>query len=351
MKTRITELFGIKYPIILAGMNWGTRPELVAAVSNAGGLGTLGAAAYSKDGIKEAIAEIRSLTDKPFAVNLTLLIPGAKELVQTVLDARVPVINLALGRVSEIINAAHDYGGKVVATVAMLKHALFYERDGADALIVTGYEAAAHSGNAGGLVLIPSIVSRVKVPVIAAGGFSSGRGLVAALALGAEAISMGTRFALTKESTAHEVYKQKCLEATEEDTIISDRFDGVNCRVLKTKRAEAIVSRRFPLVEAISSAMRFKRDLNLSMWEVIRGGVSMSQAGGHSIADLPILAAGLAEMQKGYEYGDEANGLFLAGQSCGDINDIPSCQEVIERIVAEADEVLEATRKKIQPVE
>ena len=162
---------------------------------------------------------------------------------------------------------------------------------------------------------------------------------------------MGTRFALTKESTAHEVFKQKCLDATEEDTIISDRFDGVNCRVLKTKRAEAIARRRLPLVDAISSTMRFKRDLNLSLWEVIKGGIRTARAEGLHLSDLPILAAGLAEMERAIEYGDEENGLLLAGQSCGGINDIPSVQELIGRIIAEAEEVIEATRKKFHPAE
>lgn len=350
MKTRITELFGIKHPIILAGMNWATKPKIVAAVSNNGGLGILGAAAYSKDGIKEAIAEIRSLTDKPFGINLTMALPGAKALVQIVLDQKVPVVNIALGRAADIIKAVHGYGGKAIATVAMVKHALYYEKDGADAIISTGYEAGAHAGNAGGLVLIPAIVSKLKVPVIAAGGFTSGRGLVAALALGAEAISMGTRFALTQESDAHEGYKKKCLEATEEDTILSDRFDGINCRVVKTKRAQSIVRRRFALLEAANSAFRFKRELDLSWWDIIKGGLSMSQAQGRSVIDLPILAAGLSEMDKGYRTGDETIGLFLAGQSCGDINDIPTCQEVIERIMVEAEEVMEAIRKKIRPV-
>ena len=253
VKTRITELFGIKYPIIMAGMNWATTPRIVAAVSNAGGLGLLGAGAYSKDGIKEAIGEIRSLTDKPFGVNLTLALPGANDLVQIVLDEKVPVINIALGRAADIIKAVHGYGGKVVATVAMAKHALYYEKDGSDAIIATSYEAGAHAGNAGGLVLIPSIAGKVKVPVIAAGGFTSGKQLVAALALGAEAISMGTRFAITQESDAHDGYKKGCLEATEEDTFLSDSFDGINCRVVNTKRAQALINRRFALFEAVNS--------------------------------------------------------------------------------------------------
>jgi enoyl-[acyl-carrier protein] reductase II len=345
MKTRITELFGIKYPIILAGMNWATTPKLVAAVSNAGGLGMLGAAAYSQEGLKKAIAEIRELTDKPFAVNLTLLLPGAKGLVQTVLEAKVPVINLALGRIKDIVDATHAYGGKVLATIAMVRHALYYERDGADAVSVTGYEAAAHSGNVGGLVLIPAVARKVKIPIVAAGGFSDGKGLVAALALGADAISMGTRFALTTESTAHEVYKKKCLEATEEDTIISDRFDGVNCRVLRTKKAIELTKRRFPLMESINSAIRFKRELNLPLWEVIKGGFQTAQAEGVHLTDLPILSAGLAEMQRAIEKGAE-DGLFLAGQACGGINDVVSVKEVIERTVKEAEEILEELKRK-----
>jgi len=349
LKTRITELFGIKYPILMAGMNWATTPKLVAAVSNAGGLGMLGAAAYGKEQLNEAIAEIKELTDKPFAVNLTLLLPGAKGLIQTVLDAKVPVINLALGRIKDIVDAAHGYGGKILATVAMVRHAQYYERDGADVLSVTGYEAAAHSGNVGGLALIPAIASKVKIPIVAAGGISDGRGLVAALALGAEGVSLGTRFALTTESMVHEIYKQKCLEATEEDTIISDRFDGVNCRVLKTKRAEAIARRRLPGLDAVSSSMRFKRELNLSWWEVIKGGIRTARAEGVHLTDLPVLSAGLAEMQRAIEKGDEETGLFLAGQACGGINDVISCKEVIERIVAEAEQVMEATRKKFHP--
>lgn len=348
MKTRITELFGIKYPILLAGMNWGTKPKLVAATSNAGGLGMLGAAAYSMEGLKEAIAEIRSLTDKPFAVNLTLALPGAKGLVETVLAAKVPVINYALGRATEIIKATHAYGGKIIATIALVKHAQYSEKDGADAIIVTGYEAAAHSGNVGGLVLIPAVARKVKIPVIAAGGFTDGRGLVAALALGAEGISMGTRFAVTKESTAHEVYKQKCIEATEEDTVISDRFDGVNCRVLATKRAEALVRRRFPIVESINSMIRFRQELNLPLWEVIRGGLRTARAEGVSVTDLPIMSAGLSEIKKAIEYGDAQGGLFLAGQSIGGIKDLPTVQELMDRIVAEAEEAVAAVSQKIR---
>lgn len=349
MKTRVTELLGIKHPIILSGMNWATKPKLVAAVSNAGGLGILGAAAYTKGGLKEAIEEIKSLTDKPFGVNLTLFFHGVSDLIETVLEAKVPVINYALGRATEIIKASHDYGGKVIATIALVRHAVYAERDGADIINVTGYEAAAHGAEVGGLVLIPAMATQVKVPIIASGGFCDGRGLAAALVLGAEGIAMGTRFALTQESIAHERYKQACIKATVEDTIYDERFDGVLCRVLKNKGAEAVLKRRLPLLKGASSALRMKRELKLSSWDALRAGLSMAKAQEITMQKLPVLAVGLSQMARGTEEGDEDTGLMLAGQDCGMINDIPTCAEVIERTVAEAEKVLQATTKKFNP--
>ncbi len=346
MKTRITELLGIKYPIILSGMNWATRPKLVAAVSNAGGLGILGAAAYTKDGLREAIEEIKSQTDKPFGVNLTLFFPGVSDLVEVVLKAKVPVINYALGRATEIIKAVHGYGGKVIATIALVRHASYAEKDGADAILVTGYEAAAHGAEVGGLVLIPAVAGMVKVPIIATGGFYNGRGLAAALTLGAEGIAMGTRFALTQESTAHERYKQDCLKATVEDTVYDERFDGVACRVLKNKGAEAVLKRRLPLVRGVASALRMKRELKLSTWDTIQAGLSMAKAQEITMSKLPLLAVGLSQFARGIEEGDEDTGLMLAGQDCGMIKDIPTCAEVIKQIVAEAETVLKATVAK-----
>jgi len=346
MKTRVTELLGIKHPIILSGMNWATRPKLVAAVSNAGGLGVLGAAAYTKDGLREAIEEIKSLTDKPFGVNLTLFFPGVSDLVEVVLKAKVPVINYALGRATEIIKAVHGYGGKVIATIALVRHASYAEKDGADTIIVTGYEAAAHGAEVGGLVLIPTVASQVKIPIIATGGFCNGKGLAAALVLGADGIAMGTRFALTQESMAHERYKQVCLKATVEDTVYDERFDGVACRVVKNQGAEAVLKRRLPVFEGVAGALRMKRELKLSMWDALRAGLSMAKAQEITMSRLPLLAVGLSQFARGTEEGDEETGLMLAGQDCGMINDIPACAEVIERIVAEAEEALQAATAK-----
>ena len=233
MKTRMTELLGIKHPIMLAGMAFISLPKLVAAVSNAGGIGMLNSVAYSPDQIKDVIRQVKSLTDKPFGVNATLIFPNAKESLEVALEEKVPIINFALGKGDWIIKAAHEYGGKVLATVAIEKHARRAEMDGVDALVVTGHEAAAHGAEVGTLVLIPSIARKTKLPIIAAGGFSDGSGLAAALILGADGISMGTRFMLTHECEMHEKTKELSLKATTEDTICSEKIDGLPGRWLQ----------------------------------------------------------------------------------------------------------------------
>ncbi len=347
MKTRITELFGLKYPIILAGMSYVTTPRLVAAVSNAGGLGILGGSPYTPEELKKAIAEIRSLTDKPFGVNVTLLIPGAADLVETILKAKVPVVNYALGKATEIIRAVHDYGGKVIATVALERHARRSEEDGADAITVTGYEAAAHAGNVGSLVLLPAISSQVKIPIIGAGGFSDGKTLAAALVLGADGISMGTRFALTKECILHQNYQQLVLKAGVEDTIFSDRFDGLLSRALKTPKAEAVAKRRLPIIEALSNTIRLKRELKLPLRELVRDALRMGKAQKLGLSGLALIPVGMVDYKRAIVDGDE-DGIMLAGQNQGRISDIPTCAELIERIISEAEEILRAVGENIR---
>ena len=242
MKTKITELFGIRHPIVLSGMSWISVPSMVAAVSNAGGLGILATGPLHAEKTRQAIREIRRLTDKPFGANATLLFPGAAHNAKVLLEEKVPVINFSLGKGDWIVKAAHEYGGKVVATVVNHRHAKRAEEYGTDAVIVTGHEAAAHGGDVTSLVLIPSIADTVKIPVIAAGGFADGRGLAAALALGAEGIAMGTRFMTTKESPLHEFFKKLSLEKDVIDTLYSHRFDGLLCRVSRPRQRKAIRS-------------------------------------------------------------------------------------------------------------
>jgi len=318
MKTRMTELLGIKYPIMLAGMAYVSLPELVAAVSNGGGIGTFNSAATPPEQIRDVIKQIRSLTDKPFAINVTLMLPDAREKAEIVLEEKVPVINYALGKADWIIKAAHEYGGKVLATVATERHARKAEQDGADALVVTGTDAAAHGPVVTTLVLMPLIASQVKIPVIAAGGFCDGKGLAAALALGADGISMGTRFMLTKESKVHERIKDILIEAKAEDTIYSDKIDGMPGRWFKTDATLRLASGELPLMKSNASA----------------GSVQQVQV-------LDIVGIQIA-----VDTGDLESGFVPVGQVISRIEDIPTCSEVINRIVAEAKEAIEVTRTK-----
>jgi len=354
MRTRMTELFGIKYPIMLSGMNWLTTPRLVAAVSNAGGLGVLAGTQYDAEGLRKAIREIRELTDKPFGINLTLGV-GTRPLIPVVLEEKVPVVNYALGRppeISPLIEAVHGYGGKIIGTIALVRHAMRSEQLGADMLVVTGYEAASHSGNVGALVLVPQVVEAVKVPCIGAGGYADGKGLAAALALGAEGIAMGSRLAATKEAEVADTVKETWVKASEEDTVIDPAFDGINCRVLRNRAAEELLKKKsFPLFDAISAGLYMKRMLNMSWGELFRTANNLKRqqvgigSGQRGLASAMRFAVGARLFRKATIEGDPVNGILMMGQTAGRIKDIPTVAEVIERTVKEAEEILARMNK------
>jgi len=345
-RTRMTELFGIKHPIMLAGMNWITEPGLVAAVCNADGLGMLATARFAPDETRQNIREIRRLTDKPFGINQALVIPGAKENVEVAIDEKVPIINYALGK-PWFIDQVHRYGGKVIGTTAMVRHAVKAEQLGCDAIIVTGHEAAGHGTAATSLILIPMIADQVRIPLIAAGGFYNGRGLAAALALGAAGISMGTRFALTKESIVHDSFKQLCLKATEQDTLYSNVFDGMPGRVLKTRAAEKMIKGGFPLSESVMGARDIRKLLKLSYWQFIGLSLQMWRAEeGSPIWAQARQAVGMRRHLKAINEGDLNEGILFAGQDCGGINDLPGVQELVDRIIAEAGSAMDFMQQK-----
>ena len=333
MKTRITTLFKIKYPILLPGMSWISTPELVAAVCNAGGLGILATGPLSAEETRSAIRKIRSLTDKPFGAGATLLMPGARENAEVMLEEKVPVINFSLGKGDWIIKRAHGYGGKVIATVVTERHALAAEKQGADALQVTGHEAAAHGGMVTSLVLIPAILNLVKIPVIATGGFADGRGLAAALALGADAISMGTRLSVTKESPVHEQTKRASIDMGVEDTLYSNRFDGLYCRVMKTPSAKKAIKRGMSLPRAAIVSMGLARELHIN-WFMLALGTVLK--GPKMMLQLAHFANAVPKIKAATEGGDLAKGVHLIGQVQGLIEDIPTVEEVVKRTVAEA---------------
>jgi enoyl-[acyl-carrier protein] reductase II len=338
VKTRITELFGIEYPILLSGMSWISVPKMVAAVSNAGGLGILATGPLGAEQTRQAIREIRSLTDKPFGANATLMFPGAVENARILLEEKVPVINFSLGKGDWIVKGAHEYGGKVIATVVNARHAKRAEEYGADGVIATGHEAAAHGEAVTSLVLVPSLADVVKIPVIAAGGFADGRGLAAALALGAEGIAMGTRFMTTQESPLHENFKRLSIEKGVADTFASRRIDGIPCRVLRTETAEKAERRGLNLIAAFSNSREIAAQIRIPYVKLCLGVMA---SGWKNALQLAYLANAFKAFHLATENGDLEKGILPVGQVTGLLRDEPTVKEVIERIVAEAIQVRE----------
>jgi len=314
METRITELLGIKQPIIQGAMSWVSFPPLVAAVSNAGGLGILGAAFMTPEELQQNIRKIKEETDKPFGVNFMPDNPRIKELLDVIIEEKVPVASYGKGNPQKIIERTRPHGIINMPTMGSLKHALRAEKDGADAVIVQGTEGGGHTGFVSTLVLIPIVASRVKIPIIAAGGIGNARGMVAALALGAEGIAMGSRFIVTQEAPVPSHVKHYLLDKTEEDTVVTDNLTGVRCRVIKNGFAK----------DMLDMAQK-----NSDPWETMKFGVG--------------------RMRKAYVEGDLEMGSLVFSQVCGLIHDIPTCRGLIESIVAESEEILESIQKKILP--
>lgn len=341
LNTRVTKLFGIKHPILLPGMSWISTPRLVAAVSNAGGLGILATGPLTAEQTRQSIREIRSLTNKPFGIGATLLMPGAKENAEVALDEKVPVINFSLGKGDWIVSRAHAYGGKVLATVVNEKHAKSAESIGADALLVTGHEAAAHGGDVTSLVLVPAIASKVSIPVICAGGVANGQGLLAMLALGADGVAMGSRLATTIESPLADQIKQQIVHLTESDTIYGKNFDGLYARVMKTPAAVDAMRRPLNPISAVLQAFQSAKLIGLPMWKVIPGVLTQWD----KMYQLSLFGAATKKLMKATIDGDLQQGVQFVGQSQGLIHDIPTVEELITRCVREAEEHHAATGK------
>jgi len=309
-KNRITELLGIDYPIIQGGMRWVARAELAAAVGNAGGLGFISAHTHaSADALAREIDQVRALSDKPFGVNLTLLGSNAgldyDGYVRTIIDRGVPVVETAGSNPAKYIETFKANGVKVIHKCVAVRHALKAEALGADAVSIDGFECAGHPGedDIPGLILIPAAADKLKIPLLASGGFADGRGLMAALALGADGINMGTRFMLTQESRVHPAIKQRLLEATERDTLLVGRTLRDSSRVIKNT--------------------------------VSLAAIELENAGGATVADLYALT-GASRWMDAFASGDVEGGAFPAGMVTGLIHDLPTCAELIARIMQQA---------------
>lgn len=332
LKTEFTEKFDIEHPILNAGMGWVAMPNMVAAVSNAGGLGVLGAGSQPPDKVRDAIREIRSLTDRPFGINCPLALPNARDNAKVAIEEQVPVINYSMGKGDWIAEAVAKYGGKSIASLNSVDLALSAQRNGADAVIAAGHEAAGHAGEVTTFVLVPRLVEVLDIPVVAAGGIANGSGLLAALALGAGAVSMGTRFATCAESTIHDAFKEAALELDVHDTIYSNKFDGHPCRMLATDRAKDVVEAQVNPFAAFSYSFSIARDLNISyprmLWNTIKNGPKATM-------DMMRMGITLRDFKTSFK-GDLKKGSVGGGQSVGLIHDNPTAAEIIDRVMSEA---------------
>ena len=349
METRLTELLKIKYPIIQSGMAWVAFPPLVAAVSEAGGLGILGAGRMNPAELRQAIREVRERTDKTFGVNILATSPIVKDLVDVMMEEKIPVACYGRGNPSPILERCKPEGIICMPTTGAVRHALMAERDGADAVIVQGLEAGGHASYVATTVLLPLVTSKLKIPVAAAGGFCDGGGLVAAMALGAEGVSMGTRFLVTQESPVPLHIKQHYIQSTENDTIVTPVITGTRCRGLKCEVVEVLERERgaTALFKGITGAFHLAREFQVPVWKMILSGFQMKKALGVPITDLAHAAWGSQKMRAAFINGDIEMGFMPCGQVVGRIDDIPTCKELIERIVREAEQILARINERL----
>ncbi len=300
MRTRITELLQIEYPIIQGGMAWVAEHHLAAAVSNAGGLGIIGAANAPAEVVRMEIHKARQLTDRPIGVNVMLLSPFADQVAGVLAEEQIPVITTGAGNPGKYMDLWKSAGSKVIPVVASVALARMMERGGADAVIAEGTESGGHIGAATTMTLVPQVVDAVQIPVIAAGGIGDGRGMAAAFMLGAEAVQMGTRFVVATESICHPNYKERILKAKDIDSAVTGRSHGHPIRQLRNQMTKEYLKK---------------------------------EAEGAGFEELELLAVG--SLRNAVMDGDVKNGTVMAGQIAGMIRKEQSCQEMIQEIMEE----------------
>ncbi|WP_373598358.1 enoyl-[acyl-carrier-protein] reductase FabK [Paraclostridium bifermentans] len=302
---KLCKILNIKYPIIQGGMAWVATAELAAGVSNAGGLGLIAAGNAPKEVIKEQIRKCRELTNKTFGVNVMLLSPFADEIIDLIIEEKIEVITTGAGNPAKYMERLKAANTKVIPVVPTIALAKRMEKCGADAVIVEGTEAGGHIGELTTMVLTPQVVGNVNIPVIAAGGIADGKGLAAALCLGASGVQIGTRFICSDECIVHENYKQLILKAKDRDAIVTGRTTGHPVRTLKNKLAKDIIN--------------------------------MEKEG---VDPLDIDKKGIGSLRNAVIDGDLENGSFMAGQIASYVNDIKPCKDIIVDIMKEAKSVI-----------
>jgi NAD(P)H-dependent flavin oxidoreductase YrpB (nitropropane dioxygenase family) len=342
MRTALTELVGVRHPVVQTGMGWVAGPRLVAATAQAGGLGILASATMTFDELVSAIDETRARTDQPFGVNLRADAADASDRVDLLIERGVRVASFALAPKQEFIARLKAAGSVVIPSIGAAKHARKVADWGADAVIVQGGEGGGHTGGVATTLLLPSVLDAVDIPVIAAGGFFDGRGLAAALAYGAAGVAMGTRFLLTQESTVPEEVKRCYLEYGLDGTVVTTRVDGMPHRVLRTELVEHLEksSRAVGFYHAVRNAGRFQRMTKLRWRDMVREGLATKHGKEQTWAQMVMAANTPMLLRAGLVDGDTHAGVLASGQVVGMLADLPSVRELIEDIVAEAESII-----------
>jgi len=342
LRTPICDRFGIDVPIVQTGMGWVAGARLVSATANAGALGILASATMTFDQLVRAITEVKARTDKPFGVNLRADAEDADARVQLLIRQRVQVASFALAPGERQIKTLKDAGVCVVPSIGARRHAEKVAAWGVDAVIVQGGEGGGHTGPVATTLLLPQVVDAVDIPVIAAGGFFDGRGLVAALAYGAAGVAMGTRFLLTQESTVPEAVKRYYLERTVADTIVTSKIDGVPHRVLRTQFVDELdhASSVTALPRAVRNAFAFKKISGISWRGMLREGRAMKAESNLKWSQVVLAANTPMLLRAGLVEGRLDAGVLSSGQVAGVIDDLPTVAELIARIMNDAEKTL-----------
>jgi NAD(P)H-dependent flavin oxidoreductase YrpB (nitropropane dioxygenase family) len=345
LHTSLCDLAGIDVPIVQTGMGWVAGPRLVSATANAGALGILASATMDFEQLRAAVAEVRSRTTRPFGVNLRADAHDIDERVALLIDQGIAVASFAQAPKEALIGRLHDGGVKVVPSIGAKRHAEKVLQWGVDAVLVQGGEGGGHTGSVPTSILLPQVVDAVRgrIPVIAAGGFFDGRGLVAALAYGADGIAMGTRFLLTSDSAVPQAVKDVYLGKSVTETTVTKQVDGVPHRVLNTELIDQLESGRGKLLalpRAALNALRFRKLTGIGLRQMAREGLAMRASGELSWTQTLMAANTPMLLKAALVDGKVDSGVMASGQVVGVIDDLPSCKELIDRIIAEAEATL-----------
>ncbi|MFJ2156130.1 NAD(P)H-dependent flavin oxidoreductase [Streptomyces sp. NPDC087856] len=338
METALTRLVGVRHPIVQTGMGWVAGPRLVSATANAGALGILASATMTTDRLRDAIREVRSRTREPFGVNLRADATDAGDRVRIMIEEGVRVASFALAPSAELIAELKEAGVVVIPSIGARRHAEKVAAWGADAVIVQGGEGGGHTGEVATTVLLPQVVDAVDIPVVAAGGFFDGRGLVAALAYGAAGVAMGTRFLLTSDSTVPDAVKAAYLAATVKDVTVTRAVDGLPHRMLRTELVDTLENsgRTRTLLRSVHRAAGFRRLSGLSWRRMIRDGLAMKH-GKELTWSQVLLAANTPMLLKASMVDGRTDlGVMASGQVAGVIEDLPSCAELVAGMMDQA---------------